>query len=90
MLVQITEKHIADGLGTNCIRCPLALALKDATGSDYSVNGYQYTKINKHYNERNYSLDYSTRKNLPQDIRNWIADFDAGRPVVPIEFEMEI
>ncbi len=65
-LIEITSKHIEDGVGGSCIQCPIALALQeeyktiDFTGKEYCTE----KGIEIYYNSREHrfsSTEIKTR-----------------------------
>jgi hypothetical protein len=77
MRIEIKQEHIDKGIKSNCERCPVALALKDATGKTYTV-GYEAEVV---------SWDGGESLLIPKDARDFAWHFDHGNPVIPFVFE---
>jgi hypothetical protein len=84
VLIKVTQDHINRALeyrllkeGCRTQNCPVALALKDATGHNWTVN-YAFCHISRL--QKNY---YHT-----EPVAQWIVDFDNNIPVEPFEFEL--
>ena len=69
MKVLITKRHIAEGIRNRCCLCPIARALRDRFGGHPSVGTMAYVADRAH--------------TLTTEANNFIANFDAGRPVSP-------
>lgn len=66
MLIQVTKEHIQKGIGSCCSKCPIALAIHEATGDTaFKVGGYGFLVGKNHF-----------FKNLPKEVVNFIARFD--------------
>lgn len=79
MRILVTQKHI-DRASHSCRTCPVALALEDATGVSWSVNG-------THARRGEDMLDQHQR--LPDKVREWISTYDGGHEVKPFHFEWD-
>jgi len=77
--IPITARHIANGKPRDCTFCPVAVALEEATGHEWIVTSETCT----------YSVG-SLVLALPAEVRQFIADFDAGKSVKPMEFELPL
>src|SRR6266404_6219339 len=78
MLIAVTQKHIDEGKRRHCHRCPVALALREATDrSDIEVLS-KYAGVPSGWSW-----------NLPYEAQKSIDDFDMGRPVKPFEFQID-
>lgn len=75
MRVEVTAKDIDEGVPRACFGCPVALALTRASKKLVLVSAKMY------------SLD-GIQAELPEDVINWVTDFDLGQPVQPITFEV--
>ena len=87
MRVQITEKHIADGVRRRPGSCAVALAVKEAAGAgEVTVNriGIQVFKTYSDFLRHKGAL-YRT----PPAAASFIAALDNGKPVQPTEFQMQ-
>ena len=82
MKVTVTQKHIDQGERSGIINCPLALALRDATGQPYQV-GFAHYWIKAEVGKRKLRR-FSTEAGV------FIAQFDSGGGVVPCEIEMDL
>lgn len=74
MIVNVTQKHIDEGIRCKCDSCPVALALEDDTGVKWWVGCYSFRRG-------------LANLSMPVLVDLWIQNFDAGRPVVPFSFE---
>lgn len=73
MKIQVTAEDIRRGRPGICGGCPIALAMRRAFG--VPIESWRFVS----------STNYSA---LPQVATVFVVDFDAGRPVQPIEFEV--
>lgn len=85
-IIKVTERHIING-ERNCPRgCPIALALIDA--------GYRCVAVNENSIEFGTDFDYFQVRLLQLekglDILDFIYDFDRGKNVSPILFELPV
>ena len=78
MIIRVTERHIQKGVRTNPCECPVAKAIKDATGLEAIVSPAYVTLTvggsrNVHYT-------------FPHEVKQWIRDYDAwsGLPTGPM------
>ncbi len=80
MKIKLTQSHIDAGVKGDCGSCPVALAVMEATGAKEAgvAGGSMWIE--------GYRLITST----PAAIRDFIDAFDAGRPVEPFEFDIEL
>ena len=68
-LIDITSKHIEEGVGGSCIQCPIALALQNEYKTiDVEVDGEGNLLVNK----KELLIDY----NQQQDVQDFIELFD--------------
>lgn len=79
MKIKVTQEHIDRGTKKACSTCPVALALREATGMECEVS----TTIAFLPNNDNGIP-------LPIDAKDFIRRFDAGTLVQPFEFELPI
>lgn len=77
--IRVTAEHIAAGRRFHRCECPIALAIKECTGEPWIV-----------YHSRIDRIFGSLILALPDVARKFIADFDGGRPVQPIEFTLPL
>jgi hypothetical protein len=78
MKITVTEQHIEQGKQASQCFCPVALAIREATGID------QLCVLS-------IGVIFKTGSvNLPEEASNFVLDFDAGQAVEPFEFELPI
>lgn len=77
MKIQVTKEDIANGQRVVCDRCPIALAMSRAFAQPVNVCVTDW----RLKSSRTYHF-------LPMAATNFLLNFDAGRPVVPFEFEV--
>lgn len=75
--VRVLKRHIEAGEPATCDRCPIALALNEATGLHWEVG--EYKAIAK---------ELSCYFDVPVEARFFVEDFDRGETVEPFSFEM--
>jgi hypothetical protein len=75
--VPVTAAHIASGIRADAARCPVALALKDATGAQ----DVRADIITPRLEFPGFTLWLYTR-----DARRFMIAFDKGSPVTPASF----
>jgi hypothetical protein len=79
--IYVKERHLATGVRQTCDRCPIILAVNDATGREwYWTLGTLQPK-----DRRQRALI-----RLPPYAIRAMADIDLGRPVQPFDFEVTI
>lgn len=81
MEISVTKEDIKKGNQGHCRDCPIALAASRAFGVDVLVRS-RYVAVDAVPGGRN--AIYS----LPENARNFINNFDNGRPVRPFRFEL--
>ena len=95
MKIQVTEKHIKEGLPDNVECCAVALALKENLGTDFHVKvlAEDFIITNKEVEIKHHIASPEKK----QEVVNFIQDFDSmwkdGKilsELKPIEFELEI
>lgn len=80
VMVNVTQEDISDGLRFNAFECPVAIALRRATGKDCACNDRGLW---------NFSADYTNLyRKLPKSVRDLPRKFDQGKPVTPISFKI--
>lgn len=79
MKVSVTEQDIKEGEKGNCWHCPVALALKRATGREVSVRALNWG-----------FKDGAGFYDLPQSARLFINEFDRWGKEEPFSFEVDI
>ena len=80
MIIQVTQQHIDFGLRGSCSSDPLSLAMLDAGLSEPWVSPayFRWKKDGKTYFHP-----------IPENVVEFIIDFDNGKEVRPFEFEVE-
>lgn len=78
MKIQVTAEDIANGRRSDCHNCPVSLAWNRVMGGDY--------KVGLGVIVQNSCILFW----LPKIAQKFIFDFDAGRPVEPFEFEVNL
>lgn len=81
-IISINQNHIDRGSKGCAMSCPVALAIKDVVLDESIVTINRYCFICHSYKR------YSER--IPNHIYHWINDFDSGKVVSPISFELDI
>lgn len=81
MIIEVTQKHIDNGLELSCKKCPVALALWDA--------GFETVHINYHFISAESEFFYLSEYNSDY-IKNKIIDFDKGIKISPFSFSIKI
>lgn len=79
MVIEVTQEHINNAVPRYVSACPVALALKDATGTPYCVTGPECRKET--------GIDYIP---LPPEVHEFVKHFDNGEPVGPFVFEVKL
>jgi len=77
--VKVTEEHIYMGERSNCLLCPVALALYEATGRPWRV-----------YRDWACPSDDSIEADLPDFVCDWINLFDCAGRAKPFEFGLVV
>lgn len=78
MLVTLTQADIDHGVPGDCLKDPVALALRRLTGRPWRVEKqYCYPDVSGH-------RPFTT----PRVVNRFVEDFDNGKPVKPITFEL--
>lgn len=83
MKIQVTEEHIKNGIKHSCRRCPVAQAIKLHIKENFNVHVIGVAV-------KLYLVNNVERYTLPDEIIEWIKQFDAGLSVKPVSFELEI
>lgn len=81
MLLKVTQKNIHSG-NKSSRECPVALALKDLGFDRVRVGVYSISVYDQETGE--------TIIDTPDDIHQFIIDFDSGRLVHPCEFYLPL
>jgi hypothetical protein len=84
MRINVTQKHIDEGVKEDCNFCPVALAFLEATGKAYMISS-RYI-----YDERGIYRD-----KLPPEVIAWIKNYDGygeddGYKPEPFFFDIEL
>ncbi len=85
MRIEVTQDDIDHGVRRECDRCPIARALKRATGEAWDVgesNDHQATTCRR-------GGDRAKWLKLPDEATNFMFAFDNGFPVWPFSFEFD-
>lgn len=77
MKITITNQNITNGRRDDPNYCPVALAITETSGRVPTVNGMSV------------NFDGYLRY-LPSPIQRWIEMFDAGQPVEPTAFDLDL
>ena len=85
VLIQITEDDIRRGVPISADRCPMAHALRRATGYDWQVG---VSCIWRNDSSGNVLAGSTTQ--LPKKAVQFVTAVDCHHPVHPLWFEMEI
>jgi len=76
MEIQVIKDDIKNGKRLNECHCPIALAFKR--------KGFKSVKVTRHFVEIE-GFDFE----LPNDVKNFVKDFDNKKNVEPFEFKLE-
>lgn len=79
--VKITQDHIIKGTRASCSNCPVALALRDATGIKWFVSQSYLGTVGCYNN---------IEVKLPPRVSVFISSFDLGVHVEPFEFDVQL
>jgi hypothetical protein len=82
-LVEVIEEDILGGVPGDRFACPVALALNRKLGPSHSVGAGDIYRVVTAGRDRHLAP-------IPPTAATFIDDFDAGRPVAPFTFELEI
>lgn len=85
MLIHVTQKHIDNGRRKKCDKCPVSLALSEATGKEWLVTATHlcYTKW---FSKNGWSNDIVTPTYVAVKVKN----YDRYGVMAPFSFELEI
>lgn len=83
MEIEVTQEHIDRGQPHCGESCPVALAISDIVNEDAWVD---LDEVGFFSVEEDDFIDIPT----PSVVKEFITAFDAGRPVTPFRFELEI
>lgn len=85
MQINVTERHIRDGVPNQCVGCPVSLAIEDALGTrcDHSP-AVRDIEIVLYRDGGRESVP------VPPEVREFIANYDDGLAVGPFSFELPV
>jgi hypothetical protein len=86
--IEVTEEDIRKGQPQGVDDCPIALAIY----RQGIVDGYEHIDVDKdgiHREGKRWGLRRASGR-LPRAARQFIDDFDIGRPVAPFAFKLAI
>lgn len=84
MIINVTQEHIDKGFRKICRACPVALAMKDATGKNFNVTPLyvrDMTGVDIHEEFK------GKRYKIPKCVTSFVENFDTEYPVEPFSFE---
>jgi hypothetical protein len=87
--ISVEQRDIDAGVIADCAKCPIARAASRAFG--FGVVARVQDGVNVGFIavlDANYSV--VRIRDLPPVATQWMRDFDAGRPVQPIVFDVEV
>ncbi len=84
MTIHVTQAHINAGVRQECRTCPIALALRGAIAHapEVQVMSGSFVAFGSHGGAEIHRL--------PEAAQDFITAFDAGQPVQPFSFELDI
>lgn len=82
MKIEVTQEDIERGVPLNSCFCPIAFASSRAFHCQHSLVSQDYFRV--------LGVGKNGRIMLPQPAIDFIAAFDAGKPVEPFSFEVEV
>lgn len=93
MKIQVRDEHIRAGVKSKGDACPVYLAMRDAglrVTFVAPVSGYTFEDKKVIDIARIGGISWSSLKmyKFPDQVRYWIVDFDDGKDMEPIEFEI--
>ena len=80
--VRVETRHIAEGTPNNGSSCPVYLALWEA--------GLRCLHVGTGYVLWPPEIGGGVQTPLPNEAFEWVCDFDAGRPVDPLAFQLQV
>lgn len=80
--VKVTQSHIDKGARGSCWKCPIALALIEATNLTWRV----YDATAYYYRKNGAEIQIM----LPFEVSRFVKNFDKGEIVKPFEFEVVV
>lgn len=89
MIIQVKQSHIDRGRRLECRRCPIAMAVREATGfKGVFVGGDICTNVPPDHIWFNQLNDTSERFVVTRACRKFIDRFDRGNSVKPFSFRL--
>lgn len=82
MKIEVTQEDIERGKRCDGLICPISQAVKRATGNTVCVSQNYFFLLSRASSMDDFKL--------PQPAIDFIAAFDAGQPVEPFSFEVEV
>ena len=84
LAIDVTSRHIAIGLSDNCEECPVALSIAEM--GFFEVNANHCTiRFSESYGSPSFWV-----ATTPDEVRNFMYAFDAGKPIEPFSFELKL
>jgi len=84
MKIKITDKNIREGTPGKGNFCPVHNALMDTEEFSFVTVGVRNIYFRKKFTEK------ETHVEIPNFLAEWIYNYDFGKKVSPIEFELDI
>lgn len=84
MLIQVTQEDIDNGIIGSGHSCPIALAVKRATGYGYVSVSVQGVVYGEHPDGKVFSIE------ADENIEKFVLYFDEEIPVEPFSFEIPV
>jgi hypothetical protein len=93
MIVKVTKEHIKNGKIGNCRKCPVALAIKEATGCRYvevDNNSICYSHKKYPWRKEPYKMlhDNWVRCKMTRAVYSFVEKFDEKESVKPFKFRL--
>lgn len=86
MIIEVKQKHIDEGVAIDCGRCPVALALNEATKKEWIIsNRWMCYKDCDQYPGFGWSEDTQ----VPPTVADNIRKFDVDGIMEPFSFEIQ-
>jgi len=88
--VRVTQEHIDRGIPYDSCACPIAISLHEmAENGKLGLHAWSWI-VDQGYVFFSHIHDVNNASRLPNIADEFISAFDSGRPVNPIEFELEV
>ncbi len=81
MTINVTQKHIDAGSRNRCFSCPVAMAIKEATGEEWAVDGRAAFRT---------ALGAEGVCQLPPEAKRFVLLIDHLGHVEPFSFELDL